>query len=284
MDDINKELEKLMDNRNSTGIIEFEGYSPEEMYRIIHFLFDDNCAVRIKKLNPEDFSKIPIYKGIRFLVNYLLKNEKIKLTAKGFLPTKIVADLYNQKYFPEEIIEIGISKLYKETDSLFVNLSRILLELSGNAKKVKGTLTLTIKGKKCLNNEQLLFEDLLSVYCKKFNWGYFDGYEMSDIGSLGCGYTILLLNNYGGDKNNSKFYAQKYFTAYPMLKENVKSIYRTVDDYVSDCYSLRTFERFGSLFGLIKFDKKTKYNEPIVLQKTELFDAIFECLQPQNSK
>ena len=67
-----------MDNRNSTGIIEFEGYSPEEMYRIIHFLFDDNCAVRIKKLNPEDFSKIPIYKGIRFLVNYLLKNEKIK--------------------------------------------------------------------------------------------------------------------------------------------------------------------------------------------------------------
>ncbi len=282
LDEINKEIKKVMDSKNKTGLSEFEGYSPEEMHHIIHFLFDEVCPVQLNQLSKEELNMIPILNGVKFLVNYLIENESIKLTVKGFLPTKIVAELYSQKYFAEEIIESGISKLYKETDSLFVNISRILAELSGIVKKAKGTLSLTAKGKKCLHNEQDLLENLFRVYCRKFNWAYYDRYEMMDIGRLGCGFTLLLLNKYGDSKLNQNFYAQKYFTAYPMLKENVHSMYRTVDEYVANCYTLRSFDRFGRLFGLIQNDKGVKYKDPIMIQKSKLFDSIFKFVPTGN--
>jgi len=48
----------------------------------------------------------------------------------------------------EEYIEKGILKLYKETDSMSVNLSRILIELAGLIKKRKGKISLTKTEKK----------------------------------------------------------------------------------------------------------------------------------------
>jgi hypothetical protein len=283
LDGINKVIKKEMEKQNKTGLAEFEGYSPEEMHHIIHFLFDQSCAVQIKQLSKEEYAMIPILSGVKFLVNYLLENEKIKLTAKGFLPTKIVAELYQQNYFTEEIIESGISKLYKETDSLFVNQIRIIAELSGVVKKGKGILSLTTKGKKCLNNEQNLLEDLFRVYCRKFNWAYYDGYAMTEIGRLGCGFSLILLNKFGNVKMNQNFYAEKYFTAYPMLKENIQSNYSTVEEYVANCYTLRTFDRFGSLFGLVQFERGARYSGPVFVQKTKLFDCVFK-FSPANNQ
>jgi hypothetical protein len=305
LDDLKKELKRLLDNQNSTDSMnidnvlnklmqdmnsakkeDFEGYSSMEMQQIIHFLFDENCPIRIKKLKSEDVTKIPVYNGVKFLVNYLLEHEKIKLTAKGFLPTKIVADLYNQKYFLEEKIEIGVCKLRTEMDSIFVNICHLLLVMSGYGKKVNRSLTLTAKGKKNTSDHQSFFEDLLKAYCVKFNWGYFDYYEMFDVAKLGNGYSIFLLNKYGNEKRDSNFYVQKYFTAFPMFMEdvNVRSMHQSKEEYLSNCYSLRTFKRFGKLFGLIHIDKNINIMEPNIIQKTELFDAIFECLTPEKNK
>lgn len=278
--EINKEIKKVMDSRNNSGILEFEGYSPIEMHQIIHFLFEDNCPVKIKQLNQNDFPKIPIFNGVKFLAKILSKQEGIKLTARGFLPTKIVTDLYNQQYFHEEMIEKGISKLYKEADSLFVRLSRILLELCGGVKKSKGKLVLTKKGNKYLENDQLFLEEILIVYCKKLNWTYFDGYEMENIGRMGCGYSILLLNKYGSEVQEDNFYAKKYFTAFPMLIEDINPRYGTIEQYVNRCYSYRMVEQFGLLTGIINKIRETKYGEPKLIQKTDLLDKIFECSRP----
>jgi hypothetical protein len=172
LDSLNEEIKKIMDARNNTGIPEFEGYSPFEMHNIVQYLFEENCPIKIIKLKTEDFHRIPIFNGVKFLLNQLSEMDGIKLTAKGYLPTKIVSDLYNQKYYSEDMIDKGISKLYKETDSLFVRLCRIILELSGVAKKSKGKLILTKEGNNCLLNDQLLLEEILNAYCKKFNLGW----------------------------------------------------------------------------------------------------------------
>jgi hypothetical protein len=282
LDSLNEEIKKLMDARNNKGIPEFEDYSPFEMHNIVQNLFDENCPIKIKKLKTADFHRIPIFNGVKFLLDQLSATEGIKLTAKGYLPTKIVSNLYNQKCFSEEMIDKGISKLYKETDSLYVRLCRILLELSGVAKKAKGQLILTKKGKNCLVKDQLLFEEILKAYCKKFNWGYFDGYELENIGRLGCGFSIYLLNKYGNEVLQNDFYAKKYFTAYPILIEEIHPRYGTVESYVSRCYSYRMFEQFGMLTGIIKTIGEHKYGEPKFIQKTELLELLFEVNQPNN--
>ncbi len=281
LDSLNEEIKKIMDARNNTGIPEFEGYSPFEMHNIVQYLFEENCPIKIIKLKTEDFHRIPIFNGVKFLLNQLSEMDGIKLTAKGYLPTKIVSDLYNQKYYSEDMIDKGISKLYKETDSLFVRLCRIILELSGVAKKSKGKLILTKEGNNCLLNDQLLLEEILNAYCKKFNWAYFDGYELENIGRLGCGFSIYLLNQYGNDVRQTDFYAKKYFTAYPMLIEDIHPRYGTVESYINRCYSYRMVEQFGMLTGIIKKIGVHKYGEPKFIQKSELLNLLFEVNQPK---
>jgi hypothetical protein len=280
LDELNQEIKKIMDERNNTGIPEFEGYSPAEMHSIIHFLFDSSCPIRIKKLKTDEFKRIPIFKGVKFLLEQVVVSNGVKLTAKGFLPTKIVADLYNQKYFAEEMIEKGIVKLYKETDSHFVRLCRILLELTGVVKKANGSLTITVKGKKILDKDQLLLEEILGTYCNKFNWAYFDGYEMDDCGRLGCGYSIYLLDKYGDTIHKDSFYSQKYFRAYPMLAENIEPGYGTVENYLNRCYANRMIDHFGLLTGIIVKIGISKYGEPKQIQKTDLLNKLFECRRP----
>ena len=68
-------LGRLMQDVNSAKKENFDGYSSMEMHQIVHFLFEENCPIRIKQLKSEDFSKIPVYNGVKFLVNYLLENE-----------------------------------------------------------------------------------------------------------------------------------------------------------------------------------------------------------------
>jgi hypothetical protein len=274
LDEINKEIKKVMDERNRRGIPEFEDHSPEQMHQIINFLFEKICPIQLKKLNPDDFELIPIFKGVKFLLNELSVSHGIKLTAKGFLPTKLVAELYGQKYFLDDMIEKGISKLYKETDALYIRLCRILLELIGASKKSKGKLTITSKGKKFNLNDQLLLEEILKAYCTKFNWAYFDGCESENIARLGCGFSIILLGKYGKEVRDERFYAKKYFEAYPMLKENIVPTYGTTEEYVFNCYSYRMMEQFGLLTGMISIENDRKFRELRLIRTTELFEKL----------
>jgi hypothetical protein len=127
----------------------------------------------------------------------------------------------------------------------------------------------------------LLLEEILNAYCKKFNWAYFDGYELENIGRLGCGFSIYLLNQYGNDVRQTDFYAKKYFTAYPMLIEDIHPRYGTVESYINRCYSYRMVEQFGMLTGIIKKIGVHKYGEPKFIQKSELLNLLFEVNQPK---
>ena len=43
---------------------------------------------------------------------------------------------------------------------------------------------------------------------------------------------------------------------------------------------MRTFERFGRFFGLVKLENKKRFLDPLVLQKTVLLDLMFEFEKP----
>jgi hypothetical protein len=277
--DIQKKIDKVMHEQNNRPIPEFEGYSPFEMHQILHFTFGDQSPVKLQRLSDADFQRIPILNQVKYLTRLVDKAGEMKLTNKGFLPTKIVSDLYQQKFLTDEYIEKGFIKLYKETDSMTINLTRILIELAGLTKKRYGKLSLTKSSKKILADDYALLRLIFLTFATKFNWAYYDGYGDNHIGQLGYGFSLILLSKYGQVKRQNSFYADKYFKAFPQLLDSNEPDFETLERKSSRCYSLRTFERFLDYFGIIKIDKEgTGFDKINYITKTGLYDKLIKCL------
>ena len=284
LEEMNKHLEKIQNERNNRGIPDFEGYSPFEMQNILYDIFGNNSSIQLIELCDADFKKIPLLNQVKYLLQLVNNSGELKLTTKGFLPTKIVSDIYNQKFIKDEMIESGISKLYKETDSNSINLTRILLELSGLIKKRNNKLSLTKKGKTEFNDNYKLLKSIIITFGNKFNWAYYDGYGQNQIGQLGFGFSLILLSKYGSEKQLDSFYGKKYLKAFPMLLEQIEpSRFDTREKQIYKCYSIRTFNRFLDYFGLIKIDSENKWDSDKVIKKTEIFDKLIK-IRPHNKQ
>jgi hypothetical protein len=280
--DIQKQIDQVMSEQNNRSNPDFEGYSPFEMHKILHFTFAVDSPIKLQKLADSDYKKIPILNQIKYLADLIKKNGALKLTKKGYLPTKIVSDLYEQGFLIDECIKKRISKLYKETDSITVNLTRILIELSGLTKKRNGKLSLTKSSIKTLGDNEELLRQIFLTFANKFNWSYYDGYGANQIGQLGYGFSLILLSKYGQIKRLDSFYAEKYFMAYPKLLDSLEPTYGTLERYSTMCYSIRTFERFLDYFGLITIEEERKGFDSIkYITKTDLFDTLIN-VQPHS--
>lgn len=276
--DIKRHIDQAMNEYNNQSILDFEGYSPFEMHQILHFTFGKDSPLQLQKLSDTDYKKIPILNQIKYLGDLVDKNGEIKLTSKGFLPTKIVSELYEQRFLKDKNIDKGISKLYKETDSITINLTRILIELAGLAKKRNGKLSLTKASKKILGDNHELLQKLFLTFATKFNWAYYDRYGDNQIGQFGYGFSLILLSKYGHENQLESFYAEKYFKAFPQLLDFIEPSYGTLERYAANCYSIRTFSRFLDYFGLVNINEQGfGVDMKRYIVKANLFDRLIKC-------
>jgi len=277
LDELRKHFEREISGYNQRGVDDFEGYSPAEMRYILYDPFGEKSPVEILRMSAEDYRKIPMLNQVKYLTSVVGSGNGLKLTKLGFLPVKVVADIYSQGYLKDEFIEKGIYKLYKETDSITIRLARILTEVSGLVKVRKNVMSLTRAGEKTLQDDHDILLKLLEVFMMKYNWAYFDSYGQNNIGRLGAGFTFILLSRYGDEKRLDRFYAEKYMRAFPALLNEVEGDhFRGPEDVLSRCYSTRTFERFLHFFGLIDIDTEGLL-EPKYIQKAELFGRLIKC-------
>ncbi len=281
---LQQHIYKIMNDQNNRGLSDFEGYSPDEMQFILYDTFGERSPIQLAKSTDSDYKAIPILNQIRFMADLINKQGELRLTNRGFLPTKIVSEIYSQGVLKDEHIESGRSKIYKETDTITIRLTRILLELTGITKKRNNKLSLTRKGEKIISDNDKLLRSIFVTFGTKFNWAYFDGFGENNIGQLGYGFSLILLSKYGKDKRLDTFYADKYFKAYPKLINNsLIPRFGTVESYASRCYSLRTFDRFLGYFGLIKIEQDQKWDADKYISKTILFDKLIKCTLPSNA-
>lgn len=277
MDELEKHFEKIIRDQNNQGLSDFEGYSPAEMQYILYDTFGERSPIQLLELTQSDYKQIPILNQIKYLLQIIEDCTELKLTNKGFLPTKIVAEIYRQGFIKDEHIESGLSKLYKETDSITINLTRILIEISGLVKKRNNKLSLTKNGKSIIGNDFKLLTLIFQVFGNKFNWAYYDGYGENTIGQVGFGFTLILLGKYGAEKRIDKFYSDKYFKAFPDSIDEITETYLSSKKVQAEkCYSLRTFERFLEYFGLVKIESKDRIFDKKYVTKTELFDKLIK--------
>jgi hypothetical protein len=282
--DIQKQIDQLMREQNNRSIPDFEDYSPFEMHLILNFPFEPNSPIILQKLADQDYLESPIFKLVKYYLDLIKNKGEIKLTAKEFLPTKVVQEMYNQGFLEEYQFSSGISKLYKESDSLTINFTRHLVELAGLTKKRNSRISLTKVGEKIAFDSQKLFELIFKTMTQKFSWAYYDHYEDEQIGQLGFGFSLILLAKYGAEKRLDYFYSEKYFKAFPHFLKSITPTYGTVEQYTGDCYSVRTFERFMNYFGLIEIEKQGKMlDRKSFIVKTELFDKLIK-VRPHNNE
>jgi hypothetical protein len=217
-------------------------------------------------------------------IEYLLKKindlGELKLTAKGFLPTTLVKEIYDLGLIKDYAIEKGITKLYAETSSQLINLTRMITELAGFTKKRynKLTLTKTWRDKLLKMNRQDIFIQTFSTSALKFNWAYFDLYSSQATGTVGFAFSLFLLSKYGNNERLVSFYSEKYLRAFPSLIELFKDDPWVTDKYRSfnSCNLIRTFDRFLDYFNLIKIRSEGRqyHDEKKFIKKSPIFDDI----------
>lgn len=280
-EDLQKHLEGIVHEQNNRPRPEFGGYSSSEMHAILHFTFEEISPISFHKLDASDHGKIPILNQIKYLANMIKEAGEIKLTKLGFLPTDVVADIYAQGFIKDGYVERRKVKQLKEGDVPSVTLSRILLTISGLVKKRSNKLSLTKQGQQTIQNDDALVHLLMKTYGSKFNWAYFGGYGENGIGQIGFGFSLILLSKYGHEWQRDRFYAQKYFKAFPDLLSAAESRYGDVIVECEDCYSYRFFENFLTYFGLVDIKSEGEIlRKNLSVIKTDLFDKLIKIEWP----
>ena len=123
MEDLNQKMGEFFRTQNNAPRTDFEGYSSFEMHKILHFTFDADSPICFNPLSSHEYSQIPILRQVKRLAEIISQNGQIKLTTAGYLPIKIVQELYPLGA-PDEMIENAISKLGKEMECTPVHLAR----------------------------------------------------------------------------------------------------------------------------------------------------------------
>lgn len=73
LDDIQKHIDKAMNEQNNRSIPEFEGYSPFEMHQVLHFTFGADSPIKLQKLSDPDYKMIPILNLVKYLTDLIAK-------------------------------------------------------------------------------------------------------------------------------------------------------------------------------------------------------------------
>lgn len=268
IDEMNSKMEQFMTQYNNIGCDDFEGYSPTEMTDIFYPTFSIGEIIQLKECSSDVYNECPLFRQIKYVISVLQRDGKIKLTAKGALPVKLVKELYPLGA-SEFLVEKGITKLNKETDSIATQLTHFVLKQMKIVKEVHGVMTI-VKGRaKMLEDDYAIMKLMLHVMTNLINFAYFDRMQ-EVIGVIGIGFSIILIHKYGDEERDATFYSTKYF----------KAFFPGVDDH--DVYWIRVLERYLRQLGLITY-KGYRYGVPPSIQKTDLFDKLI-AVTPPNSK
>ncbi|MFM2224736.1 MAG: hypothetical protein RJA07_938 [Bacteroidota bacterium] len=266
---------------NNTLLEDFSGLTPNEMNYLLHDTFGDKSPMQFRKeITNETLDRIPFFRVAEEFLKLVQRDKQIKLTPLGYLPRKVLVELYAHKILPEYFIERGVTKLWREEDCIAISSVRLTTGLAGLVKKSVGKLSLTKKGTTLLQpeNRLQLFKTIFTAFTNDFSWSYNDGYPEYPIGQLGFGFSLYLLNQFGEQEQTANFYADKYVQAFPkfltLFPDNQYS--KSIDNF-RHCYELRTINNFFEWFGLATVERSNNFFErdKTKLKRTELFNQLF---------
>ena len=259
--ELQAELDEISRGRNRTPLEDFCGLSPEQMHRILHFPFDSPEIVSFS-----DICQVPPETPVLVLFSLLANgcgDRGLKATAKGFLPQLFCQQAATTFWSNDEHDKkIPRFKIRKELDFGELHVVRIVAQTAGLLRKYRGRFMLTKKCRHLLSAPEngRIYLELFKAHTRSFNWAYRDLYEEAGIIQLSFLFSLFLLHEFGDDFRQPSFYEDKFMQAFPTaVREIPYPHYRTREEHIGACYSLRTMERFAHFFGLIEIRNHSDY-------------------------
>lgn len=253
----------------------------QAFYELITNPFSSNSPLPINWSLPLfSLKQSPFFNLALKLLTKIGNEGKLKATAKGNLPLKVVKELFHPEIIPRVATYPNPKTIESETDYEELFTMRTVAKQAGLLKKQKGNFSLTKKGEKLIQEKYApqLFKLLLETYCEKFNWAYWDGFEDEYFGQLGIGLILLWLKKYGGDEKKSLFYIDKYIEAFPQYQDPDFQIVNTPDgtSEIDDSYQkilmesafyIRVCERGLANWGLVHVRREGRIPEEKTFMK-----------------
>lgn len=267
--------------RNNTPVDDFLGLSSTEIHHLLYDTFGENSPIQFRKnIDDKTLDQIPLFRIAEEFLKIIYRDKQIMLTPLGALTKKVVVELYDKRFLLEELVEKGISKLWREEDSISIRSARFSTELAGLVRKANGKLTLTKTATKLLdtNNRLQIFRQFFQAFTDKFLWSFNDGYPEQPIGQLGWAFSVIMLNKFGDQPQTVDFYADKYLRAFSKFIRFFRPGYSTPEQQFFRCYGVRTFDRFFLWFGFVTVEQQNIFLdlETDKFKRTDLLKSIFE--------
>ncbi len=279
LEELNQILHREMHRLNDTPNPAFCGISSSQMQFLLYSPFDEGSPFGFRDFDPAVLDKCPFFLLAEDMLRHtVLTADPFKLTAStASLPVKVVQALYERTTLEDEMIHLGINKIYKETDSNHIHVCKMVLELAGIVRKQHGKWQLTKKGQKLSQPPQraALFQEVFKAFALKYNWAYLDRYAHPRAGQMAFAFSLSVLEHFGAIERTTSFYVKKYLDAFPMLLEEIQS--DNPESHLTHCFITRFFSRFAEWWGLVELveplDIFNEENCPV--RKGKLLEEVF---------
>lgn len=214
-------------------------FSPHQMYMMLHCPFEEGCPVQLRTLSDEQIGQIPYMRQVLRMMT-LLSGGELKLTANGYIPPKIVDELYQMG---SHSWSTDWYKQKSEPKTEEVQVLRVVLRECGLIKTRTGKMSLTAKGRRLLEDRNTLLRTTLLFLLRDYNTGWLDAFNDMEVGNVGRLYSLWLLHRYGSEWRHTDFYTAEYAEAFPMMAD-----YRA--------YGYRVFNRLFRFIGLCEINER----------------------------
>jgi hypothetical protein len=291
IDDLNKAYQEFTEIRNNTGLDEFLGLSPEQMFTLQRCkIFAKGSGLELNcKIDLQLIKNTPIVKLSEFILKHINDAGRIKATAvKKNLPRKF-AQQFRDFYFAERNTEQDdlrrtIFKIQSEDDTPILFLLRMTLTECGWIKFQKNHFSLTKKGAKLAENGFCIkeFSEILCRYMSTVNWGYTDRYPETFIIQQHAYFLLYILYKKTDNYFSADEVGKAMLKAFPMIEDScVGNQYfeRDIEDTICRICENRFIVHFCYLFALLKTEQRPNknkiFNRETFCRKTELFKNLF---------
>ncbi len=206
----------------------------------------------------------------------LQERGRVRLTAKGSLPVKLVKELFYERGYDFAQAEWRSENVRREADAWFLGQLHDLAGLTGLIKHRENTLCLTKKGEMFLQSPGAEnYYTLLWDYLAAFNLGHEQGREPLPYDLYP--YLFGLLAQFGDREREIGFYADKLLEIDPFLIDDEDGEVQARYWFGYRLYS-RVMQRLFAEFGLVQTrseqDKGQAFQDRCFVQRTPLFDQV----------
>ena len=228
-----------------------------------------------------DLKNIPLLEGINTLLN-AIDVKGLKLTQKGFLPTKVVKSIVEVASTTADERFLKYQTRFYEEEHFSASLVRMVAEVLKLVRVQKGKLLFTKKGSQFLTfNKHQQYIILLNIMFG-INLGYFDGHQEATCVHNSSLIMLQLLRDKNRDFRSVDVYSAILLESYPAVEDDIEllELYDYADKDQFEIYvsiaELRLFERLFLPLGLVEMQKAKTYMEDGKYAKSELLDHLIE--------